>query len=44
MPQSDIKIARVYEVQRSLSVPLDDSDDDIQESIWYSLTTAGWRT
>jgi hypothetical protein len=30
-----IKIARVYEVQRSLSVPLDDSDYDIQESIWY---------
>jgi hypothetical protein len=30
-----IKIARVYEVQRSSSVPLDDSDDDIQESIWY---------
>jgi hypothetical protein len=30
-----IKIARVYEVQRSSSVPLYDSDDDIQESIWY---------
>ncbi len=35
MPQSGIKIARVYEVQRSSSVPLDDSDYDIQESIWY---------
>jgi hypothetical protein len=32
-----IKIARVYEVQRSSSVPLDDSDDDIQESIWYKI-------
>jgi hypothetical protein len=32
-----IKIARVYEVQRSSSVPLDDSDDDIQESIWYKF-------
>jgi hypothetical protein len=28
MPQSGIKIARE-------SVPLDDSDYDIQESIWY---------
>jgi hypothetical protein len=37
MPQSGIKIARVYEVQRSLSVPLDDSDDDIQKSIWYEF-------
>ncbi len=36
MSQSGIKIARVYEVQRSSSVPLDDSDDDIQESIWYN--------
>ncbi len=32
-----IKIARVYEVQRSSSVPLDDSDYDIQESIWYKI-------
>jgi hypothetical protein len=37
MPQSDIKIARVYEVQRRSSVPLDNSDYDIQESIWYRV-------
>jgi hypothetical protein len=37
MSLCDIKIARVYEVQRSSSVALDDSDDDIQESIWYKL-------
>jgi hypothetical protein len=38
MSQSDIKITRVYEVQRSSSVLLDDSDYDIQKLIWYKVT------
>jgi hypothetical protein len=35
MPQSDIKIARK-------SVPLDDSDYDIEESIWYSSVSSSY--